>query len=90
MPRYYNSPIQDKSTVVIKQEEHSSIHHYITYSAVTAEPALTYSSIYSTIRVYPITSGPLENSTFVEWGATFSGDADASVIQVCAYYNHTD
>lgn len=74
--------LQDNSTVVIKQEEHSAIHHYITYSAVTAEPALTYSSVYSTIRVYPVTSGPLENSTFVEWSATFSGDADVGVIQV--------
>lgn len=74
---------QDKSVIEIKQEEHSSIHHYITYSAVSAEPALTYSSVYSTIRVYPITSGPLEDATFVEWSATFSGDADASVIQVC-------
>lgn len=73
---------QDNSTVVIKQEEHSAIHHYITYSAVSAEPALTYSSVYSTIRVYPVTSGPLENSTFVEWSATFSGDADVGVIQV--------
>lgn len=41
----------------MKQEEHSSIHHYITYSIVTAEPALTFSSVLSTIRVWPITSG---------------------------------
>ncbi|KAK9900409.1 Bet v1-like protein [Cystobasidium minutum MCA 4210] len=81
----YKVTYKDKSTVVIKQEEHSAIHHYITYSAVSAEPALTYSSVYSTIRVYPITSGPMENSTFVEWSATFSSDADSGVIQDARY-----
>jgi hypothetical protein len=69
---------KDGTTVDFKQEEHSAIHHYITYSIVSAEPALPYSSVYSTIRVYPVTSGAHENSTFVEWTATYSGDADAA------------
>ena len=76
---------QDKTVFEFKQEEHSSIHHYITYSIVTAEPALSFSSVYSTIRVYPVTSGPHEDKTFIEWSATFSGDADASAIQVRRY-----
>ncbi|KAL7008360.1 hypothetical protein EMMF5_002089 [Cystobasidiomycetes sp. EMM_F5] len=96
----------DKTVVDFKQEEHSAIHHYITYSTsvkidhtlkvvawtwshtlsvVSSEPALTFSSVYSTIRVYPVTSGEHENSTFVEWSATFSGDADAAAIQDARY-----
>merc|ERR1712093_656863 len=70
---------------IVKKEEHSSIHHYITYSIVSSEPALTFSSVYSTIRVYGITTGSAEGSTFVEWSATFSGDADASAIQDARY-----
>lgn len=65
----------------MKLEEKSAISHYITYSIVTSEPALTFSSIYSTIRCWPVTSGPHENSTFVEWTASYSGDADAATIQ---------
>ena len=54
-----------------------SINHYITYSVITAQPALTYTSVLSTIRCYPITSGDLEGSTFVEYTGNFSSDADA-------------
>lgn len=31
----------------------------------------------STIRLYAVTSGELEGSTFVEWSGHFSNDADA-------------
>lgn len=54
-----------------------TINHYITYSVITAQPELTYSSVLSTIRCYAITSGELEGSTFVEWSGNFSSDADA-------------
>ena len=54
-----------------------SINHYITYSVITAQPALTYTSVLSTIRCYSITSGDLEGSTFVEYTGNFSSDADA-------------
>ncbi|KAK4545315.1 hypothetical protein LTR36_003495 [Oleoguttula mirabilis] len=72
---------KDGSVIEVKQEEHSSINHYITYSVITAQPELTYTSVLSTIRCYPITSGELEGSTFVEWTGNFSSDADAGVIQ---------
>lgn len=72
---------KDGSVVEVKQEEHSTINHYITYSIITAQPELTYSSVLSTIRCYPVTSGELEGSTFVEWSGHFSNDADAGVIQ---------
>lgn len=54
-----------------------TINHYITYSVITAKPELTYTSVVSTIRLYAVTSGPHEGSTFVEWSGNFSSDADA-------------
>ncbi|KAL1845174.1 hypothetical protein VTK73DRAFT_974 [Phialemonium thermophilum] len=72
---------KDGSVLEVKQEEHSTINHYITYSVITAQPDLPYSSVLSTIRCYPVTSGELEGSTYVEWTGHFSSDADASVIQ---------
>jgi len=55
----------------------STINHYITYSVITAQPELTYSSVLSTIRCFAVTSGEAEGSTFVEWSGNFSSDADA-------------
>ncbi|EOO00910.1 putative bet v1-like protein [Phaeoacremonium minimum UCRPA7] len=72
---------KDGTELEVKQEEHSTINHYITYSVITASPQLTYSSVLSTIRLYEVTSGKLENSTFVQWTGYFSSDADAGVIQ---------
>lgn len=54
-----------------------SINHFITYSVITAEPKLDYSSVVSTIKCYPVTSGENEGSTFVEWTGNFSSDAGA-------------
>ncbi|KAI1260143.1 hypothetical protein F5Y18DRAFT_432493 [Xylariaceae sp. FL1019] len=71
----------DGAELDVKQEEHSTINHYITYSVITAKPELTYTSVLSTIRCYAITSGQFEGSTFVEWTGNFSSDADAGVIQ---------
>ncbi|KAI4859045.1 hypothetical protein F4820DRAFT_454276 [Hypoxylon rubiginosum] len=71
----------DGTQLEVKQEEHSTINHYITYSIITAKPELSYSSVLSTIRCYAITSGELEGSTFIEWTGNFSSDADAGVIQ---------
>lgn len=54
-----------------------TIDHFITYSVITAAPQLTYSSVVSTIRLFPITSGPNEGHTFIQWSGNFSSDADA-------------
>ncbi|PSK51937.1 hypothetical protein B9Z65_3204 [Elsinoe australis] len=72
---------KDGHVLEVKQEEHSTINHYITYSVITSDPALSYSSVVSTIRCYPVTSGEHEGSTFVEWTGNFSSDADAGVIE---------
>ncbi|KAH8668785.1 hypothetical protein BX600DRAFT_496800 [Xylariales sp. PMI_506] len=72
---------KDGTVLEVKQEEHSTINHYITYSIITSKPELTYTSVVSTIRCYAVTSGEFEGSTFVEWSGNFSSDADAGVIQ---------
>ncbi|KAF2168196.1 hypothetical protein M409DRAFT_65686 [Zasmidium cellare ATCC 36951] len=72
---------KDGTVLEVKQEEHSTINHYITYSVISSQPELSYSSVVSTVRLYPVTSGEAEGSTFVEWTGNFSSDADAGVIQ---------
>ncbi|KAB2573006.1 putative bet v1-like protein [Lasiodiplodia theobromae] len=72
---------KDGTVLEIKQEEHSSIDHFITYSVITAAPELSYSSALSTIRLFPITSGKHEGHTFIQWTGNFSSDADAGVIE---------
>lgn len=46
---------------------------------ITSQPELSYTSVLSTVRCYPITSGELEGSTFVEWTGNFSSDANAGM-----------
>ncbi|KAI2610264.1 Bet v1-like protein [Hypoxylon fragiforme] len=77
---------KDGTQLEVKQEEHSTINHYITYSVITAKPELSYSSVLSTIRCYAITSGELEGSTFVEWTGNFSSDADAGMCDCPSSY----
>ncbi|KAH8900269.1 Bet v1-like protein [Thozetella sp. PMI_491] len=77
----YKWTFKDGTVLEVKQEEHSSINHFITYSIITSTPELAYSSVVSTIRLYSVTSGDLEGSTFIEWTGNFSSDADAGVIQ---------
>ncbi|KAH8683722.1 hypothetical protein BGZ61DRAFT_456231 [Ilyonectria robusta] len=72
---------KDGSVVDVKQEEHSTINHYITYSIISSQPELTYTSAMSTIRCHSVTSGEFEGSTYIEWSGHFSSDADAGVIQ---------
>ncbi|KAF2259924.1 Bet v1-like protein [Lojkania enalia] len=72
---------KDGTVLEVKQEEHSTIDHYITYSVISSQPALSYTSVVSTIRTYPVTSGEFEGSTFVTWTGNFSSDADAGVIE---------
>jgi hypothetical protein len=72
----YRFTFQDGTVQDVKQEEHSSLDHYITYSVISSQPGLTYSSVLSTIRCYPITSGELEGSTFVS-SAEYAGPSIA-------------
>ncbi|KAF2461829.1 hypothetical protein BDY21DRAFT_1651 [Lineolata rhizophorae] len=72
---------KDGTVQQIKQEEHSSLEHFITYSVISSDPALSYTSVVSRIRCLPVTSGVHEGATFVQWSSNFSSDADAGVIQ---------
>ncbi|KAH8927868.1 hypothetical protein BT69DRAFT_1346999 [Atractiella rhizophila] len=73
---------KDGTKTTFKLEEYSQLDHFVTYSAISSDPPLGFSSALSTIRLYPITS---DNSTFIQWTATFSGDAGADVIQDAKY-----
>jgi len=76
---------KDGTVLEVKQEEHSAIDHYITYSVISAHPQLSYSSVLSTVRCFPITSGKHEGHTFIQWTGSFSSDADAGVIEDAKY-----
>jgi len=76
---------KDGTVLDVKLEEHSTLDHYITYSVIASKPELSYHSVESTVRCYPITSGNHEGQTFVQWSARFSSDADAGVIQDASY-----
>jgi hypothetical protein len=76
---------KDGSVVEVKQDEHSNLDHFITYSVINTEPNLTYSSVVSTIRCWAVTSGELEDTTFVRWTSKFSSDADIGVIEDAKY-----
>lgn len=72
---------KDGTVLEVKQEEHSTIDNYITYSVISSKPALSYTAVVSTVRCYPVTSGKHEGHTFVTWTGNFSSDADAGVIE---------
>ncbi|BGP20231.1 hypothetical protein JCM10213_005915 [Rhodosporidiobolus nylandii] len=76
---------KDGTTLHVKQEEHSSLRHSISYSVISATPALSYSSVIATITLFAITAGEQAGSTFVQWTGQFSSDADASVVQDAKY-----
>ncbi|KAK3352408.1 hypothetical protein B0T25DRAFT_456223 [Lasiosphaeria hispida] len=76
---------KDGNIFEVKQDEHSNLDHFITFSVINAEPELTYSSVVSTIRCWPVTSGEFEDCTFVRWTSKFSSDADIGVIEDAKY-----
>ena len=73
---------KDGTVQDIKQEEHSAIDHFITYSVITSQPALTYSTVVSKVRCWPVTTGTSAGGTFVEWTGNFSGDANAGTFDL--------
>lgn len=75
----------DGTKLTVKREAHSSITHTISYSVIEASPELSYSSVVSTITLWPVTAGAEEGSTFVEWTGNFSSDASADVIADARY-----
>jgi len=76
---------KDGNVVEVKQDEHSNLDHFITYSVINAEPELSYSGVVTTIRCWPVTCGEFEDSTFVRWTSKFTSDADLGVIEDAKY-----
>ncbi|KAL2258083.1 hypothetical protein VTK26DRAFT_8745 [Humicola hyalothermophila] len=76
---------KDGSVVEVKQDEHSNLDHFITYSVISTTPELSYSSVTSTIRCWAVTSGEFADSTFIRWTSKFSSDADLGVIEDAKY-----
>jgi hypothetical protein len=77
----YTWKFKDGTELTIKQEEHSSIDHSITFSIIGSSHSLSYTSSLSKITVSPVTSGAHANSSFVTWSGNFSSDADANAIE---------
>lgn len=73
----YKSTHKPLRPLANRRASSQTINHYITYSIITSKPELTYSSVLSTIRLYSVTSGEAEGSTYIEWTGNFSSDADA-------------
>ncbi|KAK1755844.1 hypothetical protein QBC47DRAFT_381465 [Echria macrotheca] len=76
---------EDGNVVEVKQDEHSNLDHFITFSVINAEPDLPYSSVVSTIRCFAVTSGEFADCTYVRWTSKFSSDADIGVIEDAKY-----
>lgn len=50
----------------------------MSFNIIKCEPwGLPYTGALSTLRLYPITSGTAEGSTYVEWRGQYSSDATA-------------
>lgn len=85
----YSWTFKDGSKATVKMEERSSIEHSITYSVVTAEPALPFSSVYAKISLWPVTTGPNEGSTFITWSGQWSSDACESNVMRFTFQGRT-
>ncbi|CEQ42065.1 SPOSA6832_03839, partial [Sporobolomyces salmonicolor] len=59
--------------------EEADVHEWV------FKPALSYTSVISTITLHAVTTGAHANSTFIEWTGQFSSDADVSVIEDAKY-----
>ncbi|KAK0665599.1 hypothetical protein QBC41DRAFT_339708 [Cercophora samala] len=83
----YKWTFKDGSVVEIKQDEHSVGSPSLLQApcVINSEPELSYSSVVSTIRCWPVTSGEFEDSTFVRWTSKFASDADIGVIEDAKY-----
>jgi len=76
---------KDGTKLDVKQEEHSTIDHSITYGIVSSSETLSYTSQLSKITCSRVTSGQHKDATFVRWTAEFSNDAGADVVEDAKY-----
>ncbi|KAL4935590.1 hypothetical protein BDV06DRAFT_228691 [Aspergillus oleicola] len=73
---------EDGTVLIVREEEFSTVKHLVSFHILKCEPwGLPYTSVLSTIRMYPITSRDAAGGTFVEWSGHYSADASAEVVQ---------
>lgn len=60
-----------------------SINHYITYSIISSQPNLSYTSVVSTIRCFAVTSGEHEGVSRKRAIGNWSASADDHTEHIC-------
>ncbi|KAF9982229.1 hypothetical protein BGZ65_003106 [Modicella reniformis] len=66
----------------VKVVELSDIAHFVTFDFIEAQPPVGFMSALHTIALRRVTAN---NTTFVEWSAEFSSDAQLAVIEDSRY-----
>ena len=69
---------KDGSVWVIELRELSQLHNSLTFQVITAEPALSVSSVLHTLKVQRVT---LTDQAFVTWSTQFSIDATGEILE---------
>ncbi|KAF9300943.1 hypothetical protein BGZ74_007319 [Mortierella antarctica] len=73
---------KDGAIQEVKVVELSDLAHFVSYDFIEATPPVEFMSALHTITVRKVTAN---NTTFVEWSAEFSSDADLAVIEDSRY-----
>jgi len=74
---------KDGTQQTIQIQELSDLHNFVTYSVVSSEPAVHYTSAVHQIRLREVTNPAkdLNGQTFIEWVTGFSNDATLEIIE---------
>ena len=76
---------KDGAVWTVRFNELSEKHHRVGYELLSAEPALSCSSVQGTIEMLRVTD---TDQTFVSWTTEFSNDADLIVIEDQKHKKH--
>ncbi|KAK3811321.1 MAG: hypothetical protein J3Q66DRAFT_351561 [Benniella sp.] len=72
----------DGAIQLVKIVELSDLAHFVTFDFIEAQPPVDFMSAIHTITLRRVTAN---NTTFVEWSAEFSSDAQLAVIEDSRY-----
>ncbi|KAG0205769.1 hypothetical protein BGX28_002692 [Mortierella sp. GBA30] len=73
---------QDGAVQEVKIVELSDLAHFVSFDFIEAQPPVGFMSALHTITLRKVTA---DNTTFVEWSAEFSSDAQLAVIEDSRY-----
>ncbi|KAG0333609.1 hypothetical protein BG004_000764 [Podila humilis] len=73
---------KDGAVQEVKVVELSDLAHFVSFDFIQANPPVEFMSALHTISLRKVTA---HNTTFVEWSAEFSSDADLAVIEDSRY-----